>query len=95
MLEMEIPGKKRRRRPQRRCVEVMREDMENVSVKDVDDLLQTPEGNSNRKKKEEVQELVTLLCSDIKILYPVLKFCFCLRYGFLPGLFSSHLVVGY
>lgn len=54
MLEMEIPGKKRRRRPQRRCVEVMREDMENVSVKDVDDLLQRHlKGTATERKKKK------------------------------------------
>ena len=36
MMEMELPGKRRRRRPKRRFLDVVKEDMKEVGVKEMD-----------------------------------------------------------
>ena len=56
MLRMELPGKRKRGRPQRRFMDVVKEDMAEVEVTEEDtgegkSAVATPDGKSRKKKK--------------------------------------------
>ena len=57
MLRMELPGKRKRGRPKRRFMDVVKEDMAEVEVTEEDttgegkSAVATPDGKSRKKKK--------------------------------------------